>query len=90
MDEATRTLDSMIAKGYSPCQELLNIVLESCIMGKTTSKVSVANEQTFPLSSTYEWDISSSRCLLRWAEVEREMRGPAAAASAAPTLPCKS
>lgn len=45
MEEATRTLDSMIAKGYSPSQELLNIALDTCIAGRTTSKVSAADTQ---------------------------------------------
>lgn len=51
MEEATRTLDKMIAKGYSPSQELLNIVLHTCIASKTTSKVSMTDKPTFIVSS---------------------------------------
>lgn len=50
-------LDRMIAKGHSPSEELLNIVLDACISGKITSKVSslgVADKQTFTASCVVE------------------------------------
>lgn len=40
MEEATRTLDLMISNGCKPSQELLNTVLEKCIVRKNTGKVS--------------------------------------------------
>lgn len=62
-EEATRTLDSMIAKGYSPSQELLNTVLHTCVAGRTMDKVSVPR-QTFIVLS-YGWDRSLFGCPLR-------------------------
>lgn len=43
MEEATRTLDLMISSGCKPSQELFNAVLDTCIVGKNTGKVSAVH-----------------------------------------------
>ena len=76
MEEATRTLDSMIAKGYSPSQELLNIVLHTCISGKITSKVSVADK---PLTRCRTGgSVLCFGCPLRWRSFGAEAENVAA------------
>lgn len=40
-DEAVDFLDVMIARGCSPSSEMFNVLLDTCIRGKRTAKVSV-------------------------------------------------